>query len=267
MAKLQGRQSVKHKLRTGQTITLTPGDERLIRGVYDYLQGFSVRCQLTEQLEHTRLQLLSLGISLEKSAMNTKKIHVSLPSKLPIDTLNHNKLSERQSDGVTEHDFVQRVRDEYKIVEDKLACHISMDHKISFDDIEAVLLSLGINNPQKRIIDQMIWEADELADEVICWDEFQLLYRRNLDDTMGNEPSSFFRLVEFLSFDQSRKGFIIEDDCMEILFVRYGGNKLESELKFIFGNNLRSNGGDGTMTFEGYLSAWLSRSGRRAPLC
>jgi len=235
------------------------------------MQGFSVRRQLTVQLEHTRQHLSSLGISSEKSAMTTKKIQVSLSSKLSVDTLNNTTLSDRHSVGVTEgvaqHDIVQRVRDEYKIVQDKLTSHISMDHKISFQDIEAVLLSLGINNPQKRIIDQMIWEADELADEVICWDEFQLVYRRNLDDTTGNEPSSFFRLVEFLSFDQSRKGFIIEDDCMEILFVRYGGNKLESELKFIFGNNLRSSGGDGTMTFEGYLSAWLFRSGRRAPLC
>lgn len=30
-------------------------------------------------------------------------------------------------------------------------------------------------------------------------------------------------LVQFLIFDGSNKGYIIEDDCMEILYARYGG--------------------------------------------
>jgi hypothetical protein len=29
--------------------------------------------------------------------------------------------------------------------------------------------------------------------------------------------------LQFLIFDGSNKGYVIEDDCMEILYARYGG--------------------------------------------
>lgn len=107
----------------------------------------------------------------------------------------------------------------------------------------------------------MIWEVDENLDNMIDFDELQLTYYRNINDTTGNEPCLFFRLLEvnstcghihsqsvglcksvnpsfitlyvvyrlccapmqFLIFDGSNKGYIIEDDCMEILYARYGG--------------------------------------------
>lgn len=69
----------------------------------------------------------------------------------------------------------------------------------------------------------MIWEVDENLDEFIDYDEFQLTYFRNTVDTSGNEPCLFFKLQEFMIFDGSHKGYIIEDDCMEILYARYGG--------------------------------------------
>jgi hypothetical protein len=42
----------------------------------------------------------------------------------------------------------------------------------------------------------MIWEVDERFDEEIDVDEFYLTYYRNINDTTGNEPNSFFRLME-----------------------------------------------------------------------
>lgn len=47
----------------------------------------------------------------------------------------------------------------------------------------------------------MIWEIDEIGDGVIDWDEFQLTYYRNIMDTSnGNEPCTFFHLLEVLIF-------------------------------------------------------------------
>jgi len=204
-----------------------------------------------------------LGVNVEKSALlavNNKSRQASTAAM----SFKSTQLPGQEAEIFFED--IQRVKDEYKIIEDKFASHLTNDHKISFLDIEAVLHSYGVHSPQKRMIEQMIWEVDELADGCVCWDELQLAYRRNVDDATGNEPSSFFRLVEFLTFDQGRKRFITEDDCMEILFVRYGSSKLETELKFIFGDALRSNGGDGSITFEGYLRSCLARTGRRAPL-
>jgi hypothetical protein len=59
-----------------------------------------------------------------------------------------------------------------------------------------------------------------------------------MDTSGGCEPCTFFQVLEvwlisllspphsgewqFLIFDENRKGYIIEDDCMEILFARYG---------------------------------------------
>jgi hypothetical protein len=112
----------------------------------------------------------------------------------------------------------------------------------------------------------MMWECDEHGDLVIDWDEFLLTYWRNIqkDNTGLTEPNNFFNILEFISFDPAHRGFIMEDDVMEILFSRYGSARLEKELDFIFGNNLRVKGGDGTIDLQGYLAAVLGRTGRRA---
>jgi len=256
-----------HKLKTGQTIELSASEEKLLHSTYAYIQGFAVREQLAQQLEGKREELQALGVAMEKSVLLASKarqssVAVSSPSK----TSSVMAAQSAPSYDAQQFEEIQRRKDEYKILEDKYASHTSTDLKISFADIEALLKHLGIQNPQKRVIDQMMWEVDELADDVICWDEFQLAYRRSIDDTTGNEPSSFFRLLEFVSFDNSRKGYIIEDDCMEILFVRYGSSKLEKELKLLFGECLRSAGGNGTLNLEAYLASHLKRTGRQALL-
>ena len=130
-------------------------------------------------------------------------------------------------------------------------------------DLESILQQLGIH-PQKRVLEHMLYEVDEMADGVICWDEFQLTYLRNVSDVTGNEPCSFFRILEFVTFDPHHKGTIMEDDVMEVLFIRLGAGRLEAELKGIYGNSLRALGGRGTLTLEEYLSACLQKTGRRA---
>jgi Ca2+-binding EF-hand superfamily protein len=147
--------------------------------------------------------------------------------------------------------------------EERLKIHLGVDHKISFADIDSILKQLGLQM-QKRQIDQMIWEINESMDEHINYDELQLTYFRNIADTTGCEPSSFFVLLDFMIFDGSHKGYIIEDDCMEILYARHGGVNLEKEMKLLFGKKLRAEGGDGTLNLEEYFSSVLERTGRRA---
>ena len=65
-------------------------------------------------------------------------------------------------------------------------------------------------------------------------------------------------------FDGSHKGYIIEDDCMEILYARHGGVNLEKEMKLLFGSKLRAEGGDGTLNLREYLESVLARTGKRA---
>ena len=46
--------------------------------------------------------------------------------------------------------------------------------------------------------------------------------------------------------------------------IRYGSFRLEKELQFLFGQNLREFGGDGTLYLERYLRVLEQRSGKRA---
>jgi hypothetical protein len=46
----------------------------------------------------------------------------------------------------------------------------------------------------------MIWEVDENLDDMIDFDELQLTYYRNINDTTGSEPCLFFRLLEVRQF-------------------------------------------------------------------
>jgi len=169
----------------------------------------------------------------------------------------------------TERELMQdryyQSKEEVRVLEEKVANFNKHEHRISVADMDAILKQLGSPHTA-RAIEYMIWEVDEHADGVVDWDEFLLTYFRNIQQTNNGltEPNNFFNILEFISFDPAHRGFIMEDDVMEILFTRYGSARLEKELDFIFSNNLRSKGGDGTIDLAGYLAAVLGRTGRRA---
>jgi Ca2+-binding EF-hand superfamily protein len=160
-------------------------------------------------------------------------------------------------------DEYHQSKDELLVLEEKLKIFVNNDPKICYKDIDTLGKKLGVKL-SKQSIEHMIWEVDEDSDQLISWDEVQLTYCRNMENQTDIEPNSFFRLIEFLTFDEMNKGYIIEDDCMEMLFARYGSGKLENELTLIFGKKLRSQGGDGTLDLAGYLAAAQGRIGRRA---
>ena len=62
----------------------------------------------------------------------------------------------------------------------------------------------------KKEIEEMIWEVDEDLDGCLNWDEFKLMYGRNIQDTTGLEPS---RMVELLRI--SNYYFL---DCLMIFY-------------------------------------------------
>ena len=41
----------------------------------------------------------------------------------------------------------------------------------------------------KKQIEEIIWEVDEDLDKCLNWDEFRLMYERNITDKTGLEPS------------------------------------------------------------------------------
>ncbi len=262
------RKSVTKRLSSGQTITLTLQVEKMLRAAYEYAQGYSKRQMLENYIYQKRQELSEVAATvplnirqtlLMPSSTRTTVMTTNTPSlagfrkEMPVDHGTHSK----------EVSEINRLNSELATLVENAQTLAKTDSKITINDLEALLKQLGVN-PQRRVLEHMIYEVDEQADDVICWEEFQLCYFRNVNDTTGNEPSSFFRIIEFLTFDPSHKGSIMEDDVMEVLFIRLGAARLEQELKLIFGNSLRALGGPGTLTLDAYMGACLRKTGRRA---
>jgi len=47
------------------------------------------------------------------------------------------------------------------------------------------------------------------------------MYKRCIIDDREQEPKRLFYLVQFLMYDKERKGFITEEDTLEILYIRH----------------------------------------------
>lgn len=197
------RGMVTKQLSTGQTITLTMQDDKLLKNSFNYLSGFSKRSEIIQTLHEKRLEYSHL-----KRLNNRRNIDADEPKILRED----------------KQQFIDDLEAEINELTSRLKEQESVDkrsEKISFKDLEMVLIHYGMT-PTKRLIDTMIWEVDENCDEMIDYDEYQLTYYRNINDKTKNEPFTFFHVQQYLCWDETHKGYIMEDDCMEVLFSRLG---------------------------------------------
>ena len=93
--------------------------------------------------------------------------------------------------------------------------------KIGFKELNDQLIKLEYR--AKRVeVEDMIWEVDEDCDHAVSWDEFKLMFHRCRNDRTGLEPRKLFNVVEFMMHDKDSSGTIDMDECMEILFRRFG---------------------------------------------
>lgn len=64
-------------------------------------------------------------------------------------------------------------------------------------------------------------EVDEDLDGLVSEKEFEKMYKRCILDEREQEPKRLFYLVQFLMYDKERKGYITEEDTLEILYIRH----------------------------------------------
>jgi Ca2+-binding EF-hand superfamily protein len=69
------------------------------------------------------------------------------------------------------------------------------DKKISSGDVLEIYKFLK-EKISKKEVEEMIWEVDENLDECIDWQEFRLMFNRNIMDKTGLEPS---RMVLYIT--------------------------------------------------------------------
>ena len=85
----------------------------------------------------------------------------------------------------------------------------------------------------KKEIELMIWEVDTNLNGYVSFDEYERMYKRAVIDKKELEPKKLYTLVQFLMYDKEHKGYITEEDTLEVLCVR-NKNGLDEAIKDIF---------------------------------
>jgi Ca2+-binding EF-hand superfamily protein len=126
-------------------------------------------------------------------------------------------------------------------------------NKISHMDIACVLQFLGCK-PSMSEVKLIIWEVDDDLDGHISKEEFQTMYKRCISDETGLEPRKLFNLVQFLMYDKNFKGRVTVEETLQILYVRYGRERLDDEIRAIFGDDEKNpDGSEKEITYGEYV--------------
>ena len=125
--------------------------------------------------------------------------------------------------------------------------------KISHMDIAIVLQFLGCK-PSISEVKLIIWEVDDDLDGHVSKEEFQTMYKRCISDETGLEPRKLFNLVQFLMYDKSFKGRVTVEETLQILYVRYGRERLDDEIRAIFEDDEKNpDGSEKEITYGQYV--------------
>jgi len=101
---------------------------------------------------------------------------------------------------------------------------------VTKDQLYKTLKRLQYPNLTMKVVEDMIWEVDENCDGMLGWEEFKEMFFRVRQDKIGWEPRRLFNCVEFMMYDKDQGGTIDMDECMQILFRRFGKANLEARV-------------------------------------
>lgn len=134
-----------------------------------------------------------------------------------------------------ESDSISKLEAEKKSLEDEMkAIESRPEQHIKPQDTGIAMKVLG-QRISKREIQDLMWEVDEKVDGVIDWEEFHLMFKRNVEDTSGLEPSSFYHMVQFMIYDRDNNGKASIDETMNMLYGRLGRARMEVAITRLFG--------------------------------
>ena len=174
---------------SNQTVTITANEVRELRRVFGQLCYFAEKAPKKERLKHIQEKLVEI--------------------RRPGNGYSSNDIPD-ESDNVAKLEAEQkRLKDELAEIESRPEQHIRPH------DTGIAMKVLG-RRLSKREIQDLMWEVDEKVDGVIDWEEFNLMFERNVKDTSGLEPSSFYHMVQFMIYDRDDNGKVSIDETMNI---------------------------------------------------
>merc|ERR1712166_346765 len=133
-------------------------------------------------------------------------------------------------------------------------------NKIGHMDIARVLQFLGCK-PSKSEVKMIIWEVDDDLDGYVNLEEYYMMYKRCTTDVENKEPRKLFNLVQFLMYDKEFKGSVTVEETLQILFVRHGRDRLDAEIRAIFGDDEKdADGVEKSIKFSEYVSKINTRA-------
>lgn len=207
---------------------ITQQEESQLRRVYDLLCNYHERSLIIKEVQARDSRIAAV----RNMPMNQATIDMSMIAEVA-------KLEDENQE------FQRRIQE----------INSREGQKIGPEDLHAALTRLGKKN-SKREVANMIWEVDESLDGFVDWEEFRLMFIRNIADVSGLEPAGLYNLVQFMIFDQNDNGQVSVDETMNMLYERYGRQRMEMKLRELFGSNMQETGQQGgEINFHQYLGA------------
>lgn len=245
--KLTAEKSVPHVL---------PNETKELERVFRYIVNFDKKKPMIEEIERLKVQQKEIeGLFQRKGRGNLAR--QSKANKTIATASKYANLSEERL-----HQEHKQLNRRIEDLQRNIAKLSQLTHTITPSAFGVVLKKLNHDVSRKKL-EKMIWEIDENLDGSVDWDEFTLMFERSIADTTGLEPFDFYNVIQFMMYDADQDGHITMDECITMLYQRYGHGKLENELQTIFaGEGKRTKLTGGTQL---NYSQYLTTAARRIP--
>ena len=190
-----------------------------------------------KKMKKIKQNFKSKTLAIENKKKNKKHIKIGTKKKFSEDLKNeeekNNNLDNNEIDNnknQSKNEENKEIKEENEKKEEKKEEKLNKFGKKALRKVFKKLTSTF----NKNEINLMIWEVDSNLDGYIDYNEYENMYKRCVIDEKEREPKKLYHLIQFLMFDKEQKGYITEEDTLEVLCIR-NTNGLDNAINDIFG--------------------------------